>query len=97
MSTKFDIGKLEVTGAAKQLAHRMYGHVGAATRLAGLLARHAQGDWGDLNIDGKKHNDAAVQHGGRVFSAYDLGDGDEFWIITEADRSKTTILLPTDF
>lgn len=97
MSTKFDIGRLEVTKAAEQLARRLFGTVGATARLAGLLSRHAQGDWGDLNADGKRHNDEAVVKGGRIFSAYDMGAGDEFWIITEADRLKTTIMLPTDF
>jgi hypothetical protein len=97
MSTKFDIGRLEVTRDAEKLARRLYGNVGAQARLAALLARHAQGDWGDLNKDGKEHNDIAVVKGGRLFSAYDVGDGDEFWIITEASRYKTTIMLPTDF
>jgi hypothetical protein len=97
MATKFDIGKLEVTKAAEKLARRLFGNIGATSRLAGLLARHSQGDWGDLNRDGKLHNDDAVVNGGRIFSAYDMGGGDEFWIITEADRLKTTIMLPTDF
>lgn len=95
--TKFEVGRVEVTKAAEQLARRLYGNVGASARLAGMLARHAQGDWGDLNADGKNHNEENLVNRGRLFSAYDVGSGDEFWIITEANRHKTVIMLPTDF
>lgn len=96
--TKFEIGKLEVTKAAEQLARRLFGNVGAQSRLAGLLARHTQGDWGDVNDHGKAMNEESLTNGDRwIFSVYDVGDGDEFWVITVADRSKTRILLPTDF
>lgn len=97
MSTKFDIGRLVITRDAERLAVRLFGKIGASARLAGLLARHSQGDWGDLNAPAKQHNDDAVVNGGRIFSAYEMGDGDEFWVITEYDRRKTTILLPSDF
>ena len=60
------------------------------------LARHAQGDWGDLPEEDVRSNERAVKHGGRIFSAYGK-EKRRFWIITEADRSVTTILLPSDY
>lgn len=60
------------------------------------LKRHASGDWGDLCPEDSLANDDALQHGGRLFSAYGQGDS-RFWIITEADRSATTVLLPDDY
>lgn len=59
-------------------------------------ARHHCGDWGELEAADKKANDEALEHGGRLFSAYKSRDGTRFWIITEADRSVTTVLLPED-
>ncbi|MDX1966539.1 MAG: hypothetical protein SFV23_05155 [Planctomycetaceae bacterium] len=60
------------------------------------LRRHAVGDWGDLCPEDAISNDQSLYEGGRLLSAY--GDGDyRFWIITEADRSVTTILLPEDY
>ena len=61
-----------------------------------LLSRHASGDWGDLCEEDKRDNDFAVADGDRVLSAYRLG-GEKVWIITEADRSSTTILLPCEY
>jgi hypothetical protein len=61
------------------------------------LARHAAGDWGELPAEDAALNDAALRDGdGRIFSAYGAGQF-RFWIITEADRSVTTILLPEDY
>ncbi|MCW5560220.1 MAG: hypothetical protein KIT22_20570 [Verrucomicrobiae bacterium] len=60
------------------------------------LRRHATGDWGDLCPEDAIANDQSLHEGGRLLSAY--GDGDyRFWIITEAERSVTTILLPEDY
>lgn len=63
----------------------------------GLLIRHVTGDWGD--VDGEDHaaNDHAVIQGERVLSAYRLPDGTKVWVITEADRSATTFLLPSEY
>jgi hypothetical protein len=64
--------------------------------LAVLLHRHVTGDWGDMGEEDRRSNDEAVRAGARIFSSY--GEGDErVWIITEADRSSTTILLPEDY
>jgi hypothetical protein len=60
------------------------------------LRRHASGDWGDLCPEDAIANDDALHQGGRLLSAYGVGEH-RFWIITEADRSVTTILLPEDY
>jgi hypothetical protein len=60
------------------------------------LERHANQDWGDLCAEDKKTNDDAVKHGARVLSCYELR-GDKLWIITEADRSVTTLLTPDEY
>lgn len=62
-----------------------------------FLARHATGDWGELDADDKAANEAALVQGLRLLSAYDLRNSDRIWILTEADRSVTTILLPSDY
>jgi hypothetical protein len=66
-----------------------------------LLTRHVHGDWGDLDPDDKRQNDIAVESGAmRVFSSYLLSrDGmrQKVWVITEWDRSVTTMLLPQEY
>lgn len=62
-----------------------------------LLRRHQSGDWGDLDSQDKQANDAALQAGGRLLSSYNLNQREKVWIITEADRSITTVLLPEDY
>jgi hypothetical protein len=61
------------------------------------LVRHAAGDWGDLDAFDKQQNDLAVQQRLRILSAYNIGEDTRIWIITEADRSATTVLLPEDY
>lgn len=61
-----------------------------------LLSRHLSGDWGDLDAEDKAKNDEAVLVGTRLLSAYVVDDV-KFWIITEWDRSVTTILLPEEY
>jgi hypothetical protein len=61
-----------------------------------LLQRHRSGDWGDLSEADIKANDDAIAYGGRVFSSYSFPQG-KIWIITEADRSSTCLLLPEDY
>ena len=63
-----------------------------------FLARHANGgDWGELSESDRQANEHAVANGLRVLSAYTLRTGEKIWIITEADRSSTTILLPEEY
>jgi len=64
--------------------------------LHSCLDRHFSGDWGEVCEEDKAVNDDAMENGGRVLSAYSLR-GDRLWIITEADRSVTTLLLPEEY
>jgi hypothetical protein len=84
------LGKVVATpGALKVIAE-----AGEDPRL--LLIRHASGDWGDLDKDDRKENERSLKHGWRVLSAYPV-NGKTIWVITEADRSVTTILLPEEY
>ena len=60
------------------------------------LARHASGDWGELCTFDRRQNERAVRNGHRILSCYPVG-AERVWIITEADRSVTTILLPEEY
>jgi hypothetical protein len=62
-----------------------------------FLSRHANGDWGELNDDDRKANEYALRHGLRVLSVYRLSTGVKIWLLTESDRSSTTILLPSEY
>jgi len=61
------------------------------------LKRHLRGDWGELDRHDWNANNRALVDGTRLLSAYDTSEGERFWIITEADRSVTTVLLPGDY
>jgi hypothetical protein len=61
-----------------------------------FISLHVRGDWGDLEEEDKTRNQEALTEGSRIFSAYNVGDG-KVWIITEADRSSTTVLLPEEY
>jgi len=61
------------------------------------LTRHAANDWGDLSAHDKQANDQALISGARILSAYKLSDTVKIWLITEADRSSTCILLPSEY
>lgn len=61
------------------------------------IIRHQAGDWGNLDAADRKENDLALERGTRLLSAYRASNGVIFWIITEADRSSTTVLLPEDY
>ncbi|MFL5241539.1 MAG: hypothetical protein ACJ8FY_05480 [Gemmataceae bacterium] len=87
-TSNFPLGQLVTTGNA---AVRL-----STEEVLTGLRRHACGDWGDLSPEDTLANDSAVQQGGRLFSAYGFGAA-RFWVITEADRSVTTILLPEDY
>ncbi len=62
-----------------------------------LLERHAYGDWGNLTAEDWQANEQALKEGSRLFSAYTLTTGRRLWIITEWDRSLTTLLLPMEY
>ena len=60
------------------------------------ITRHQAGDWGEVCQDVQNANAQALLHGTRIVSVYRSNDGVRFWIITEADRSATTVFLPGD-
>jgi len=62
-----------------------------------FLQKHQQGDWGEVCKDDAKENELSVREGFRILSAYRTAKGEKIWIITEADRSSTTILLPSEY
>ena len=62
-----------------------------------FLSRHLRGDWGDLCQDDKAENELSLRHGFRLLSSYAVTDAENLWIITEADRSVTTLLLPAEY
>lgn len=70
----------------------------ARTDPAELLARHQGGDWGEVPPEDARENELSVLRGYRILSSYRVGEvGERVWIITEADRSSTCILLPEEY
>lgn len=61
------------------------------------LHRHQSGDWGDVDEHDRAANEQALDHGERLLSVYHSEGGVKFWVITEADRSATTVLMPEDY
>ena len=61
------------------------------------LTRHRRGDWGNLTEEDKQENEASLKQGYRLLSAYEAKRLPKIWIITEADRSSTTILFPDEY
>lgn len=88
---RLPLGLLKATPAALTLMKT------AGINPASLLARHHRGDWGELDAADWRINDEHLVHGGRIVSNYPIDDLDAIWIITEADRSVTTLLLPADY
>jgi hypothetical protein len=62
-----------------------------------FLARHVACDWGDLSDEDQKANEYSLEHGLRLLSSYRTNAGDKLWIITESDRTATTLLLPEEY
>ena len=62
-----------------------------------FLVRHAHGDWGDVPPEDAQANEDALEHGLRILSSSQTSSGKRLWVITEADRSATTILLPEEY
>jgi hypothetical protein len=88
---RFPLGQTVATPGA--LAALEENHQGVQS----YLARHQAGDWGDLDAADRTENDRAVTNGDRILSAYRLPDATRIWVITEADRSSTCILLPEEY
>ena len=88
---KFEGGQLVLTqGIAAEVAEGNLNPVH-------YLARHFNGDWGDLCADDKAENEFSLKHGYRLLSSYEKTPVGKIWIITEADRSATTILFPSEY
>lgn len=88
---RFTLGQTVITPGAEE-----------SLQLAGqtaieFLRRHMSGDWGDLSEDDVKENELSLERGFRLLSCYQTTKGERIWIITEADRSATTILLPSEY
>lgn len=85
----FDIGRLFATPGA----------IDAITQVEmfDALNRHVRGDWGKVCTEDQEANNDSLKEGLRLLSSYEAIDGVKFWIITEADRSATTILLPEEY
>jgi hypothetical protein len=88
-AAKFQLGQIVATPNALN-------HLTQDDIRSGII-RHQSGDWGDLGEDDRKENDLSLERGTRLLSVYHASNGVTFWIITEADKSSTTVLLPEDY
>ncbi|WP_339682473.1 hypothetical protein [Gimesia maris] len=86
---KFEAGQAVITANAQRVL--------PGEEVLQAYSRHLQGDWGDCDPADAEENERALQNGDRLFSVYHTKGGTKFWIITEADRSATTVLLPEDY
>jgi hypothetical protein len=91
MSSLFPLGHIVATPGAIAALKR------AQQPAVCFLARHATGDWGELDPADTAENDYSLVHTFRLLSSYETGAGEKLWIITEADRSVTTLLLPEEY
>ena len=89
---KFELGQLVVTPGATEAI----GTEHIPELLTAIFEKHRNGDWGDLGEEDKAANDEALETGDRIHSAYNIGEN-RIWIITEYDRSRTTVLLPEEY
>lgn len=87
---KLQLAEVVATPGAMETAERY------AVSLAGLLRRHATGDWGDVDAHDKRTNDQALARGDRVISSYGEGEA-RLWVITDAGHRVTTILQPGEY
>lgn len=86
---KFELGRIMITrGAQEVLSHQ---------DVLTALGRHLTGDWGQVGSEDWQENELSLREGFRLLSAYTDRNGVKFWIITEADRSSTTVLLPSEY
>jgi hypothetical protein len=88
-SAKFPLGQIVATANAAATL--------SPAEMTRALERHASGDWGDLDEEDREANEQALVHGERILSVYHAEIQTKFYIITEWDRSYTTILLPEDY
>jgi hypothetical protein len=94
-NTKFRLGKLMMTAGVN---NKVADNSEFAKFVTKSLARHATGDWGNMSNEDKAENSLALKEGNlRIFSAYEQPNLPKIWIITEADRSVTTVLFPEEY
>lgn len=91
IESKFDFGRVVATTTLANYCEKK------GFSMLPYLIRHANGDWGDVCKEDRKSNDEALKNGERLLSEYKLPDGRRIWIITEWDRSATTLLFPEDY
>ncbi len=89
--TRFHLGHVVATPGALMALEE------SGEQPSDFLRRHATGDWGDLSEEDREENELSLVHGFRLLSAYTLGTKVKLWVITEADRSVTTLLLPEEY
>ena len=90
-ATKFPIGQLVATPGALEALDD------SSQTTQEFVQRHQAGDWGQVCASDSKANDVALQQGARILSAYKTLKGVKLWVITEADRSSTCVLLPDEY
>jgi hypothetical protein len=88
---RFNSGQIVATPAAIDALER------AGESMSTYLNRHLSGDWGDVDAEDKATNERSLEDDERLLSAYHLNDGTKLWVLTEWDRSATTVLLPEDY
>ena len=88
---RFPLGRVTATPGALQALER------AEQLPAEFLDRHVNGDWGEVPEEDKQENELAVEQRFRILSAYTTSAGDKIWILTEADRSTTILMLPEEY
>jgi hypothetical protein len=91
---RFDTGKIVYTPGALEALTNENGQF--AFNAAMYILRHQRGDWGDVPPEDAQENELSIEHGYRILSSYDH-EGTKIWLITEADRSVTTFLLPSEY
>ncbi len=93
-TVRFPLGQTVMTRGVNDLVAE---NAAFAKLVTESLVRHATGDWGDLSAEDKAENDRSLQEGERLLSAYENEGLPKIWIITEADRSATTVLFPDEY
>jgi len=92
MKTKlFELGRMAATQGAFAAIER------ANQDVVDFFSRHVTGDWGEVSQEDRVENEVSLLNGYRLFSAYRTRLGERVWVLTEADRSLTTILLPEEY
>jgi hypothetical protein len=86
---RFTLGELIATPGAR--ARIPWGEIQSA------FQKHARGDWGELDLEGRQQNELALERGSTLVSIFCASNGTKFYVITEGDRSVTTVLLPEEY